>query len=584
MRYNCHAHIFTFRSVFTEGTLSILVNRLGREGWPDFATRAAEKVLLKHIRGDMLDENTLLTELVGALKADQGLKNLINAGEATLPPSLSVALDGDISGLAVGALREIIAKLGGEAQANGEAKVGKADFGDFLAFFDLGIKPSIEAVAAKLLEYSGPDTAAVALMMDITMGGAADDQLFQTQLEDTATAALVFPGRILPFVAVNPQRTSHFERMTYALEQRGFVGVKLYPSLGYPVDSAAMRKVYDYCLANDTPLLLHCNHGGFYRDLASIEFCDPAAWEPILHDYPNLRVCFGHFGGDEDLVKAVVPPDSWASRIIGLMQRYPRIYADLSYHDNPMAGGANETNYFQNLAGILNDPILGSRILFGSDFHLVRQRVRDDNLWRFFATRFSPDHFTKITVTNPVAFLGLPKDDGSGSKPNIVRHLHYLAKHNAEVREQPAAWALTAIQSELGAVTFYPNEFGSGWLQNNEAHFYTDSYFRTLMSPADAQRLSFLDAGRMRMRDLVGWPSEALPAEIRTAALLQIATRLQAFVTQTPNPGAIIETGVTSDQARQAFVSLLGSPDRQVAEFGSAVDQLYHFKSEKPSL
>jgi hypothetical protein len=85
------------------------------------------------------------------------------------------------------------------------------------------------------------------------------------------------------------------------------------------------------------------------------------------------------------------------------------------------------------------------------------------------------------------------------------------------------------------------------------------------------------------MRDLVGWPSEALPAEIRTAALLQIATRLQAFVSQTPDPGAVFEKGVTGDQARQTLVGLLGSPDRQVAEFGPAVDQLYHFKSETPS-
>lgn len=580
MRFNCHAHIFTFRAVFTEKTIKILVNRLSREKWPAFATKVAEKILGKVLKGEQLDENVLLAELVSGLKADKALNQLVTDGLAALPPSVSVALDGDVSGLPIGALREIMGKVTTALQSNDDEDARKGDMGDFIAFLALGIKPSISAVAAKLIEYSGPDTACVALMMDITTGKDADDALFQSQIEDTAQAALKFPGRILPFVAVNTLRALHYERMTYALEERGFVGVKLYPSLGYKVDSPEMRKVYQYCLDHDTPVLLHCNRGGFYQDSASIEFCDPSAWEPVLHDFPNLRVCFGHFGGDENLTGAAIDPAAWTGKILDLMSRYPQVYADISYHDDPMDGGEVQTNYFKNLTDILKDPVCGERVLFGSDFLLVRQRVRDDNLWRFFENNFTAAQFKLITETNPVAFLGLPDGTGHGAKENILRHLRFIAKYNLEVSEQPADWVQTAITAELGAVKFVPNGFGTDWTINNEAHFYTWQYFRTLMDPADASKLTFPEAGHVRMRDLPGWPSEALPSDIRPAALLQLATRLQAFLEQMPEPGAALEPKTTSAQARKSFLGLFGDADGLVASFGPAVDKAYHFKSE----
>ncbi len=580
MRFNCHAHIFTFRSVFTPETIAILISRLSREKWPAFATKAAEKALAKHLKGELLDEETLLREIVGGLKADQAFIQLVAGGMNKLPPSVTIALEGDIAGLPVGALREILTKVGSALIVADDSDARTGDLGDLLAFLAIGIKPSITAVADKLLEYSGPDTAIVALMMDITKGGDADEALFRQQIEDTAQASLAFPGRILPFVAVNPRRTLHYERMTHALEERGFVGVKLYPSLGFKIDTPEMRKVYAYCVAHDTPILLHCNRGGFYRDEQSIEYCDPVHWVPVLEKFPELRVCFGHFGGDENFIEESIDPGSWTGKILGLMKRYPGVYADISYHDEPMDGGLYEANYFKHLKNILSDPVSGKRVLFGSDFHLVRQRVRDDNLWRFFANRFSAAHFKLITETNPVQFLGLPGKGGTGARANVVRYLRFLAKYNLEVKAQPAEWALQAVKAELGEVKFYPNPFGSGWTQNNEAHFYTDLFFRDLMTKTEAEKLSFEQAGHLRMRDLARWPSEALPANIRSAALRQIATGLQAFLAQSPDPAAVLEKDTTSAQAREAFLGLLGKPDAIIAAFGPLTDRLYRFKSE----
>lgn len=582
MRFNCHTHIFNFRSVFTKETIAILVNRLSREKWPAFATKAAEKLLAQHLKGELLDETAILRELVGALKADQALKDLLKAGTGALPPSLSLALEGDIAGLPVSALKEIIGKAARSLQKIDDNDAGSSDLGDLAAFLLIGLKPSIEAVASQLLEWSGDDTAVVALMMDITVGGNADDALFRRQIEDTAEAVLAYPGRILPFVAVNTRRALHYERMTYALEERGFVGVKLYPSLGYKVDSPEMRRVYAYCEAHATPVLMHCNGAGFFREQASIAECDPRHWEPLLAAFPKLKVCFGHFGGDENLVKGALDADSWTGRILQLMRQHPgQVYADISYHDGPMDGGEAEKNYFQHLQGLLADDAIAPCILFGSDFHLVRQRLHEENLWRFFERRFSAGEFKRITVTNPQGFLGMPRANGTGAAENIVRHLRYLAKYNFEVYRQPADWVGAGIKGAgLGTVTFFPNEFGSGWSHNNEAHYYLDQFFRDLMTAADAAKLTFKECGGLRLRDLPKWPRQSLPDEIRSKALLQIATGLQAFLTQAPEPAAVLEGSQTNATARKALSTLLANPDTRIAAFGPAVDTLYRFKSE----
>lgn len=581
MRFNCHTHIFNFRAVFTPETIAILVDRLSREKWPEFATKAAEKILRKVVKGEMLDEDAILRELVSTLKADKALKKLLESGTAKLPPGLTLALEGNVADLPVDALREIMGKIGTALAAVDDKDIGRADLGDLLAFLAIGVKPSITAVARELLKQSGADTAVVALMMDITGGGDQDDALYLGQIEDTARAVRAFPGRVLPFVAVNPKRKLHFERMSFAVEERGAVGVKLYPSLGFAVDTVEMRRVYAYCEANEVPVLLHCNRGGFYRNKGNIEFCDPDAWKVVLGEHPGLKVCFGHFGGDENLIEPDIAPDSWTGRILALMRKHPgQVFADISYHDDPMDGGVAESNYFANLEEILEDAETRTQVLFGSDFHMVRQRVSDANLWRFFESRIKAPAFKRITETNPRAFLGMPRADGKGGGANIRRHLAYLAKHPTGVQEMPADWVLAGIQAEFGPVEFIPNEFGSDWTINNEAHFYTERFFRERLSSSDNAALSFTQVGHVRMRDLPNWPDAGSSATLRKDTYEQTTLRLIRYLTQQPRPAAKYESNIDDQAARAALLGLVSKPDSTIAAFGPVVDRLFRFKSE----
>jgi predicted TIM-barrel fold metal-dependent hydrolase len=402
--------------------------------------------------------------------------------------------------------------------------------------------------------------------------------LFKKQIEDTATAALSYPGRLLPFVAVNQQRTSHFELMDHALTQRGFAGVKLYPSLGTNASSAEMARVFDYCAENDVPILMHCNGGGFYATKPQIKLCDPARWEKILEKHPALRVCFAHFGGDENLIHKKIPADSWTQTILDLMATYEGVYADIAFHDQPMAGGAAQENYFAHMEKLLAaDSKAAGRILFGSDFFLVRQRVREDNLWDYFQTNFSAAAFEQISVTNPAAYLGLPKVDGTGTRANIRRHLQWLASHRTEIRGAPSAWAQAGIRAVVaGEVAFNVRALGPLWSQNNTAHHYAWYYLKEKqMYPAEAL-LAFADAGTVRVRQLQYWNKEHEAPEIFTAKCAAVARGLHQYLAKF----ATYEDRVDAAAAIETFEKLFSDGEQQVYQIGAVADELFRFEKE----
>ena len=596
MRINIHGHIFTFRSVFTDKTLVILLDRLGAEGWPDFLVKAVEGALRKLLKGDYFDEQTLLAELAGQLNGSALLKKyLADAGDA-IPGDVQILAHGNIDDLLAGGLRDLLHKLG-DFLSQDEA-IGKHGVQDLLAFLLLGIRHSILEVADKLMEASGDDAVAVALMMDITDGKGKDEGQFVRQLNDTAEAALMYPGRLLPFVAVNTLRSTHFQHMIEAVDKKGFVGVKLYPSLGFSVQSAAMDKVFAYCEANDIPVLMHCNDGGFRVDVAAAQFCDPAQWIPVLKLHPKLRVCFGHFGGDENLVKPTIPTNSWTATILSLMETYPEVYADISYHTDCMDGGANQTNYFNNLSGLLAQKKYRDQILFGTDFYLVRQRCREENYWAYFKIHFAADEWDRLTRANPARFLGLTGDaskaglanlgNGSansdgGPHANILNYLRWLVVRAQEVGRLPAPWALDLIGQHVAKnVSWVPNPFGTRWTDNNDAHYYAAIWLNSNLRPEMSVQGDFVRLGSRLVRDLKDYPPESRPANERAAKIRGLAADLYIYLVtaQPKGGGALLEDSVTQIGAKSALANLFGDGNLQLNHFGPAVDSLMHFGHE----
>jgi predicted TIM-barrel fold metal-dependent hydrolase len=584
MIVNCHAHFFNFYVLNTSRTRETLVNRLRRDNWPDYLVKVVTRVFDELLKDEHLDEERILRKLLKALRTSEQFKKLINDAFGAIPGDVGILLHGDLDAVSVGLLRRAINKLSDRLSQNDD--LGSGDLEDIVGFLITGLQPTMEDVGNLYFEQTPPEAAAVALMMDITREAKGDSQRFREQIWHTSGLALDFPGRVLPFFAVNPARKDCLELLKRAAEEQGFVGVKLYPSLGYDPLGPEMRRVYEYCERAQLPLMMHCNQGGFFFAKTDIAFADPALWKDYLADHPELRICFGHFGGDDALAAAPKPQKigGWARTILDLMKVSPGVFADVSYHVEAMNGGDREERYFKNLQWILDDPDLGGRVLWGSDFPLVRLRAREENYWHFFQFKLGTDRFRQIAERNPAAYLGLPKSSGKGAAPNILRHLAFLAANKYSVKRLPEEWVDRALRNSMQReVDFTVNPFGREWTTHNIAHVYCLKAILVSRFPKEQWNQTFLQFGNMFVRDMPNWPLEVESDRNRADTFSKFAIELDGTLRKSRGsggPGARYEVGINRETAIQALEDTFKNGAARLFAFGSVVDDHYRFPEE----
>ncbi|RJG08533.1 amidohydrolase family protein, partial [Massilia cavernae] len=180
---------------------------------------------------------------------------------------------------------------------------------------------------------------AVASMVDFDWWlakGAATPTPLSEQTELMTEMSVLLGGRVHGFVAYCPFRELRtldaqgvgdgMRMVKRAIEERGFIGVKLYPPMGFAAWGntgknvwagkrslhasaaapdfgqrldAAMASLFRYCVEKDVPIMAHTNHSNGpypeFKALAGSEY-----WKLALDKFPGLRVSFGHFG-DTDL-------------------------------------------------------------------------------------------------------------------------------------------------------------------------------------------------------------------------------------------------------------------------------------------
>jgi len=255
------------------------------------------------------------------------------------------------------------------------------------------------------------------------------------------------------YVPFNPWRfvreaNESMKLLDDALTNQGFIGVKIYPPMGFramnnarlppdafrlndtpscrvPADfpanlDQAMWTLYAYCDANDVPIMLHSSP----TNLAKFgwgERVDPAHWQPVLERYPKLRLNFGHFGGAFDLEK-YPEAQRYALKIIELMKVYPNVYADLADYDLVVEhGSASPSKQYRQLHQFLrtqsaaNPQLLGRRLLFGTDWEML---AREPGYERFpesmlaFLADAAGGSVNDYAAANGARFLGLDDDGG----------------------------------------------------------------------------------------------------------------------------------------------------------------------------
>ena len=179
-------------------------------------------------------------------------------------------------------------------------------------------------------------------------------------------------------------------------EKYGFIGIKLYPALGYFPQDAKMFPLYRWCANNCVPIITHCITGVIhYRgDVSALppvnnpgnvpyvadnnssdpkiyqrNFTQPRNYSAILSEIPNLKICLAHYGDDKELIAG--------KRLATRNQRFDSKVSECLYG---YVLHYRKHGDFSGNSKSLSTPVLEDRVLFGTDYYVVSKAKLENEL------------------------------------------------------------------------------------------------------------------------------------------------------------------------------------------------------------
>lgn len=286
-----------------------------------------------------------------------------------------------------------------------------------LAFLSIGLKKTQDMVFEELIEkYPKEDDARfIILPLNFQFMGAGELYIsYEQQLADLFEVKKKYPDKCYPFVSIDARMGSSIENKEFVKQyiEKGFSGIKIYPSMGFFPFDERMYDVYQYAEEMCIPIMTHCSSGGinysssenmqtmeypipFYRiqdkqylfplgDKKLGDYCDvmvsPEHYEEVFHQFPKLKICFAHMGldGGADLNKENQDNAKleWYKYILILMEKYPNIYMDISYTLSYEGFYQWFIKQYEQMQSSIQN-----RILYGTDFFMTVQELQgDDNI------------------------------------------------------------------------------------------------------------------------------------------------------------------------------------------------------------
>lgn len=311
-------------------------------------------------------------------------------------------------------------------------------------FVKQGKQASQQKVFDDLAEYYPKDTSFVILSMDMDKMGAGNPKKpYLEQIKELAElkANPAYKDRIIPFVFADARRLNVLDLVKDCIENKGFGGIKLYPSLGYYPFDDRLYGVYEYAVKYNLPIMTHTNKGGVYyrgelgdehlkpwklnRELKKTKhkdfaqnFANPANYEIVLKDFPTLKLCFGHFGGDDEwkaYIDARTKDDAkktWYYQIKELIAnpQYPNLFTDISYTISVIGKNKDVDTIDTKLLDVLylafQEERVKEKILFGSDFYMANIEGNERKFSVRLRRELGEDLFSQIAEINPQKYLG----------------------------------------------------------------------------------------------------------------------------------------------------------------------------------
>lgn len=285
---------------------------------------------------------------------------------------------------------------------------------NYLEFF-LTMLKSEEEMLAKVIDGYGtglPPLQIVHYMMDMEMaypgGKPPKYPFFPDQVEYMQKLQRLHPNDVYGFCAFDPRRPGNWRQRCEDAIEKGFIGFKFYPPLGYkpsgddPTVQAITNEFFDFCVEGDYPVFAHCTPQGFQTHLKEGRNAHPNNWKAVLENprWSNLRLCLGHAGGEDVVTDDTNSPgwmaaddnewntaDNFARIVTELCTTYPNVYCEVA-NMFPMLNPDNGATFVANLERARTDASakgrpyeLMDKIAYGTDWHMPDMV---DNTRRYF--------------------------------------------------------------------------------------------------------------------------------------------------------------------------------------------------------
>jgi predicted TIM-barrel fold metal-dependent hydrolase len=275
--------------------------------------------------------------------------------------------------------------------------------------------------------------------------------------------ALVMKGRILPMIAFDPWREYDYRKQGVAIADgplellkksilsHGFVGIKLYPPMGFwPYKNAnetnwpphapndpqfgqaldnILYELFEFCITHDVPVMAHANESMAsqpgYEARASAQ-----AWEKLLgytdlsgkQPFKNLRLNLGHAGG----LREITQNDSkWVQAIVELSIKYPNVYMDFSNFDE-IDNSELRKKFVKAIAKL--DKVAQKKIMYGSDWSMLANYYLKHKYLAYMlqsGNAISKQVASDFVGNNSIRFLGF--DDKQNA--NALRLIAFYHRH-----------------------------------------------------------------------------------------------------------------------------------------------------------
>lgn len=277
---------------------------------------------------------------------------------------------------------------------------------DYLRTYSVTSPRKFDLIVPALVDYDWP----------IASGGPTPSSL-NSQFRVMAEITRITGGRVHSLAPYCPlKHVAHdlgieTENPLHAVQRavltHGFLGVKLYPPMGFKPfgnanlpdrtwnvswlpDSikipglgkridAGLAELYDWCLREDIPIMAHTNRSNYPSESDGSspfkDFINPGYWKNLLDAFPGLRLNFGHFGNTE-LQDNELPNSELLAELMTKEDGSSgqNVFADSSYFTEIVSEPARLKSALRKLyraTANSNTAPVATRLMYGSDWEMI---------------------------------------------------------------------------------------------------------------------------------------------------------------------------------------------------------------------